>query len=82
MDQSDEVAFDVRALARTLEIVDGNAVGSGDTDRLAGAARGFAVGGPAQDEVGRAHRARPQHLEDVAGVQGLDERIESPAKAG
>ena len=71
----------MRTLARTLEIVDGNAVGSGDADCLTGPARGFAIGGPAQDEVGGRIELRPQHLEHVPGVQGLDERIESGESA-
>jgi hypothetical protein len=75
------VALDVGALAAPLEVVDGNAVCRGDAQRLAGAARGFAVGGPAQHEFRRAIERWPEHLEDVARVEVLDEARE-PGEGG
>ena len=75
------MALDMGALAVPLQIENGHAVGRSDTQRLAGAARGFAVGGPAQHEFRRAIEPRPQHLEDIARVQRLDERRE-PREGG
>ena len=76
-----EVALNVSALAAPLEIVDRYAVCCSDAERLAGAARCFAVGGPAQHEFRRAIERWAEHLEDIAGVQGLDEKRERLAKA-
>lgn len=68
------MALDVGALSLALEIEDGDAVTGGNPQRLAGAARGLAVGGPAQHEFRRAIERRAQHLEHVARVERMDER--------
>ena len=70
------VALNVGAFALALEMEDGDAVAGGNAQRLAGAARGLAVGGPAQHEFRGAIERGAQHLDYVAGVERLDEARE------
>ncbi|QOV96096.1 MULTISPECIES: hypothetical protein [Novosphingobium] len=58
------VALDVGACSRRLELEDGDAVAGGDAQRLAGAARGLAVGGTGTEFENPvpAHDAAPSEL--------------------
>lgn len=63
------------ACPRPLEVEDGTPWLAA-TQRLAGAARSLAVGGPAQHEFRRAIERAAQDLERVSGMKRLDERRE------
>ena len=72
-----ELLADMGEVRGLLQVDDWDAVLFGDAQSLAGAAAGFAVGRPADDEPRRGVETWAEDLEDVARMERLDEGLEA-----